>query len=419
MQQYYPLSFFEKFIHVDLQQASTEQKHPDEPFYTQAIKDIINEKNKILECTGNHLYDLRKEKQIEWFIQQSQRQLVTLMTSVAKSLPAESLVDDAKPAVKNTWSNLYKILYLHLAELLTHLEQKFERYLDINCKVPPSYLLKAQAKFREDVELLKAGFLSSGVDEQLQNVVFMPFLQLTKSIHTSSPITYQQLHYLTEMNKRLFQLLDVSGEQAVFPQKLHELLLFINFNNVHYFEYWCIMITEDLTTFPTFREKLERLMFLQKKISQATQKPAFVFNSQRPPLQHKMQSWLAEEIVYHKEINATSGGAHLPEELSRWKDFKVQTNFSVPQIGHILKLLLDSGIYVNKNRAEVLDFFSYFFTSVKQDSISSSSLRNNFYNDNAAVSKSVRDLLMKLVNQSHKGLNVVACLIADCFLQQF
>ena len=52
MQQYYPLSFFEKFIHVDLQQASHKRKHPDEQFFTQAVDDIVNEKNSILECTG-------------------------------------------------------------------------------------------------------------------------------------------------------------------------------------------------------------------------------------------------------------------------------------------------------------------------------------------------------------------------------
>ena len=69
--------------------------------------------------------------------------------------------------------------------------------------------------------------------------------------------------------------------------------------------------------------------------------------------------------------------------------------------------------------AEVLDFFSYFFTSVKQDSISPNSLRNSFYNDNAAVSRSVREILMQLVNRSHKGLNVAFYLMVDCFLQQF
>ncbi len=419
MQQYYPLSFFEKFIHVDLQQASHKRKHPDEQFFTQAVDDIVNEKNSILECTGRYLYELRKKKQVGWFIQHCQQHLVILMELIAANMPEESLLDTSISTAKKTWTDLYKIIYLNLAELLAYLERKFGKYLDIDCKVPPSYLLTAQAKFQKDVAILKDGFISSGVDEQLQHVVFMPFLELTKNNHTASPITYQQLHYLTEMNKRLFQLLDASGDKADFPEKLHELLLFINFNNIHYFEYWVSMITAQLKGYSTIREKLEQLMYLQKKISQATLKPAYVFNSMRPPLQNKMQSWLAEEIVYYKEISATSGGGHLPDELARWKDFKIQTIFSVPQIGHILKLLLDSGIYVNKNRAEVLDFFSFFFTSVKQDSISPGSLRNNFYNDNAAVSRSVRDILMQLVNQSHKGLNMAICLVVDCFLQQF
>ncbi|WP_343745076.1 hypothetical protein [Chitinophaga sp.] len=419
MQQYYPLSFFEKFIHVDLQQASHKRKHPDEQFFTQAVDDIVNEKNNILERTGRYLYDLRKKKQVGWFIQHCQQHLVILMELVAANMTEENLLDTSISTAKKTWTDLYKIIYLNLAELLAYFERKFGKYLDIDCKVPPSYLLTAQAKFQKDVAILKDGFISSGVDEQLQQVVFMPFLELTKNNHTASPITYQQLHYLTEMNKRLFQLLDASGDKSDFPEKLHELLLFINFNNIHYFEYWVSMITVQLKGYPTIREKLEQLMYLQKKISQATLKPAYVFNSMRPPLQNKMQSWLAEEIVYYKEISATSGGGHLPDELARWKDFKIQTIFSVSQIGHILKLLLDSGIYVNKNRAEVLDFFSFFFTSVKQDSISPGSLRNNFYNDNAAVSRSVRDILMQLVNQSHKGINMAVCLVVDCFLQQF
>lgn len=419
MQQYYPLSFFEKFIHVDLQQASHKRKHPDEQFFTQAVDDIVNEKNNILERTGRYLYDLRKKKQVGWFIQHCQQHLVILMELVAANMTEENLLDTSISTAKKTWTDLYKIIYLNLAELLAYFERKFGKYLDIDCKVPPSYLLTAQAKFQKDVAILKDGFISSGVDEQLQHVVFMPFLELTKNNHTASPITYQQLHYLTEMNKRLFQLLDASGDKADFPEKLHELLLFINFNNIHYFEYWVSTITAQLKDYPTIREKLEQLMYLQKKTSQATLKPAYVFNSMRPALQNKMQSWLADEIVYYKEISATSGGAHLPDELSRWKDFKVQTIFSVPQIGHILKLLLDNGIYVNKNRAEVLDFFSYFFTSVKQDSISPNSLRNSFYNDNAAVSRSVREILMQLVNRSHKGLNVAFYLMVDCFLQQF
>jgi hypothetical protein len=80
----------------------------------------------------------------------------------------------------------------------------------------------------------------------------------------------------------------------------------------------------------------------------------------------------------------------------------------VPQLGNFLRLLMESGFYLNKNRTEVLDFFSHFFTTVKQDSVSPGSLRSNFYKDNAAVSKTVRDILTDLVKFSHKGLCIAA-----------
>jgi hypothetical protein len=69
---------------------------------------------------------------------------------------------------------------------------------------------------------------------------------------------------------------------------------------------------------------------------------------------------------------------------------------------------MESGFYLNKNRTEVLDFFFHFFTTVKQDSVSPGSLRSNFYKDNAAVSKTVRDILTDLVKFSHKGMSVAA-----------
>ena len=123
--------------------------------------------------------------------------------------------------------------------------------------------------------------------------------------------------------------------------------------------------------------------------------------------------------VYQKEKESLFNGGHVADELSRWKDFKVITVFSVPQLGNIIKLLLDSGLYLNKNKTELLDFFSYFFTTVKQDNVSSGSLRSNFYKDNATVSKAVREILMDLVNYSHKTLNIIAYCAFTYLISQF
>ncbi|PSL40532.1 hypothetical protein CLV51_1311, partial [Chitinophaga niastensis] len=331
----------------------------------------------------------------------------------------EDLLSVDVPSIENTWSNLYKIIYSNLAELLFFLEQKFARYLDIDCKIPASYLITAQAKFQQDIEVLKESFAALNIDGQLLSIALLPFTEFLNASHTAYSITYQQLLYLREMGKSLFELLDASEEGEDLTDKLQGLLLYLNFNGIRHFQYWTSIVSSEIESLSTTREKLDRLMFLQKKISQATVKPGFIFNRLRAPLQSKMQSWLAEEIGYQKERGSLSSNVHLPDELSRWKDFKIQTVFSVPQLGHILKLLLDSGLYLNKNRSEVLDFFSHFFTSVKQDNVSPGSLRSNFYKDNAAVSKAVRDILMDLVNRSHKGLNVAAYFALDYFLQQF
>ncbi|HVI49024.1 MAG TPA: hypothetical protein VM802_29430 [Chitinophaga sp.] len=414
MQQHYSFSSLEKFIHVDLQQASHNQQQPDEHFFAEAVSRIVNEKWGIVEGIPNSLHDLESEEQVCWLVQQSQQRLVMLMDQVAKHLDAESLLG-AFVAGGKGWPDLYKITYDNLTTLLTYFEQMYERYLNIDCKIPPCYLLKAQRKFEQDEKLLKEGFISSDVDEQLQKIIFMPFLGLLDENYLASKITYRQLHYLTEMNKQLFILLDAHEEKMELSEKLHGLLLCINFNSFHYFEYWMSITTTELQNLPAFREKLDRLSYLQKIVNQAFVKPALAYNMLQPSLQNKIQSWLSEEIAYHKETYAASDGTYLPNEFSRRKGFKVQTAFSVPQLANMLKLLFDNGFFLNKNRGEVLDFFSCFFTSVKQGSISPSSLRNNFYNGSAAVSKSVRDILMKLVNQSRKGLNVVACLVLACF----
>jgi len=126
-------------------------------------------------------------------------------------------------------------------------------------------------------------------------------------------------------------------------------------------------------------------------------------------LQNQLLDWLAAEIAYHKEREIISLSGPSSSELDRWKDFKVQTRFSVPQMGAILKLLYDAGFYLNQNKTELLDFFSFFFTSVKQDTVSSQSLRSHFYKESAAVSKSIREILGELINVSHKGVSVLFC----------
>lgn len=402
MQQRYQLSFFEKLIRIDLKQQAQKQNQPDKNFFYFTTSDVINQKDKMLHGFGQYLYDLGDEKQVIWCVQRHQQQLVMLMDHAAAYFPGTDTNINTQTE-ETTWINLFKIIYCNLAELLSFLECEFSRYLDVDCRIPVTYLLSAQAGLMSNLDGIKDGFKDCGIDDNLLTVVFLPFHNFMEAEHTGSSISYHQLFYLREFKKKLTALLSTHTAGTDLAEKLRDLLQYLNFNNIHYFRHWTAAVTSEIEKRSTIREKLDLLIFLQKKISQAATKPNFIFNKAHSPLQNQLQSWLSNEIVYQKEKESLSSGGHIPDELSRWKDFKVVTQFSVPQLGNILKLLSDSGLYLNKNKTELLDFFSYFFTTAKQDNVSSGSLRSNFYKDNASVSKAVREILIELVNRSHNS----------------
>ena len=74
-------------------------------------------------------------------------------------------------------------------------------------------------------------------------------------------------------------------------------------------------------------------------------------------------------------------------------------------MGYLIKLLVDTGILVSPNKKELLEFFAIFFGSSNQENISAGSLRNNFYNEDAAAVAGVREILILLLNQSKRGVS--------------
>lgn len=402
--QHYQLAYFEKLIHVDLKQAtySNGKKEPDNNFFTFAVADIISQKNIMLQSFNQFLCDLGKRKYVDWYVRMHHHQLVLLIEEIGTYLPEAELTCYEFSLSDITWLNLYKIIYCNLNELLSFLERKFDSYLDIDCKIPASYLINARNKIFKDINCLKRHFETTATDKDLLSITFQPFADFIESDRANFSISYRQLYFLKEMNKKLTELIAGKGIEENLTEGLNDLLQYLNFNSAQYFHYWSTMVNSEIENLPTIREKLDRLIYLQKKIKQATVKPGFIYNKLQTSLQSQIQSWLADEVIYQKDKATLTNSSHTSEELDRWKDFKVLTNFSVPQLGNMIKLLMDGGFYLNKNRKEVLDFFSYFFTTVKQESVSPGSLRSNFYKDNAAVSEAVRDILTDLLKLSHR-----------------
>ncbi|WP_145673783.1 hypothetical protein [Chitinophaga polysaccharea] len=86
---------------------------------------------------------------------------------------------------------------------------------------------------------------------------------------------------------------------------------------------------------------------MQKQINQIQSKPGITYSPLHYSLQQQLQHWIAEEIYYLKETARFSNSKVNADEIFRWKDFNVITKFSVAQLGHVIKLLADTGIFIN------------------------------------------------------------------------
>jgi hypothetical protein len=261
--QHYQLSYFEKLIHVDLKQATSKQKEPDSTFFTLSVSDIISNKNSMLQSFNQYLCDLGKRKQVDWYISMHQHQLVLLMEEMATCLPEADLICQQVSLTEATWLNLYKIIYCNLSELLLFLERKFERYLDIDCRLPFSYLITAKTTLFQDINLLRERFEVTAVDKHLLSIVFQPFTDFIKADRSDFSISYRQLYFLKEMRKQLFELLD--GRAEDLTERLKKVLHYLNFNSVQYFDYWTEAINAEIENLPTIREKLGQAYLSSKE----------------------------------------------------------------------------------------------------------------------------------------------------------
>ncbi|RFS20072.1 hypothetical protein DVR12_20345 [Chitinophaga silvatica] len=415
MQQTYQLSYFEKLIRIDLKSEFQQHKKPDRNYLTAIVDEATKHKDRLIQEFSQQLYNLGKRKRAR-HVQNHQHQLILLMDLTTEHLDTDDILSRTDAPPNDSWRYLYRFLYKILAEILSFIESQYPQNMDIDCKIPDAYLYLVREGYAAAMMLLQEKSEDGEVESSLIPILIQPFEDFLEIEHPGQFISYSHLHYLTKLSIQIRKILDSSRCEKTITESIEWELHVLNFNSPAYLQYWTDRTSKEIEQLPSSRDRLNRLVYLQKKIAQTRTKPGISLNRLHDSLQNQLLCWLSAEIVYQEKVEVISQSIHSIGELDRWKDFKVQTGFSVPQMGAILKLLFDSGYYLNKNKTELLDFFSFFFTSAKQDAVSSQSLRSHFYKDSAAVSRAVQEILGELLDISQKGINVLCCFIWNLYV---
>lgn len=337
----------------------------DQQNFDALVIEVDQEKERILKA-------LEVTNDVEQYIQTRQRQLVRLIDLMS---------------LHCTKQDVYMYIYKSLRELLNFLERDFACYLDENCKVPFPYLLMTQELVMKEVETIEHGFSATGIDPELSELVLRPFYDLLAIEDHDFLYSYHEIFYL----KNLYQQLNRKIETE---EELQELLMRYNFNDPEYFMYLTDQIRGELNEMPSVNTKKDMVMLLIRDVDQLPVDPGMCLDKLRKSLKQQLLSWLSKELSYLEKFEAN---VVAPGELDLWKDFKVQTNLSVPQLGRLIGLLLEQGIILNSNKKELALFFSVFFTSVQTDYIAAGSLRISFYDKSISLARSLHVLLKKLI----------------------
>jgi hypothetical protein len=345
-------------------------KSPQEEDIHSIMIELRSEKDSIIfyadSCTD--------QKSMMYYIRSRQRQIVRLMDTLNDSQVIENEV------------------FKELGQILNFLERDFSDYLDENCKLPVLYVEVAQESLAHGIQFVDNGLKHSGVDPQLIDIVMRPFRDFLAGEGADYICTYQELDYLKTLQEGLKELVLENDAEA----EIQVLLYQFNFNDPLYFKYLTAEMKKEIEAASDFKSKRDLLFFLLKEIAQMPVFPGMHFKKLYKPLGEQLQKWITAEIRYLTRITPLQQRDMVPGELDAWRDFKVKTNLSVAQLGRLLGMLWESGIILNKNKVELTQFFSLFFSSVDAVEIAHATLRLSFSDNDPALTASIRQVLDNL-----------------------
>ena len=175
--------------------------------------------------------------------------------------------------------------------------------------------------------------------------------------------------------------------------------MYYNFNDPDVLIYLTGKIRKQIDEMPSVNTKKDILLRLQRNIHRIPANPGMYFMKLQKPLKQQFLLWLSQELSW---LESFENRHYQPGELDKWIDYKVITSLTVEQLGRFIGLLHEKGIIHCENKQELALFISIFFSTPQRDYIAPESIRRAFYNKDADLAKSLRDIFIELVNISRQ-----------------
>lgn len=332
----------------------------------------------------HEVFTFEDERHLERYIQFHQTALIGLLDKL-----------NNLSQTKTAKADFFLLVYKHVDHLLRFIERHFAKYFDQDAKAPEGYLALAKKEAMDSIDLLSRSLADRAADEKL---VFL-LLQVLQNIADSKSdrgITFKQVLYAKEMRKELFRLID-RRPAGDLNEDLRQIMYYLNYNSVKVITYHAHYISSLVEAAEARTEKIEKLSWVLKNISQAQVKPEIRYNPQAPSLKDQLAEFISVELEYQEKLQRLNAapGQRPDAPLS---GFKLKFEASLAQLAFLIRVFLETKLISNNNLTHILQFLAAFAITKRSENISFTSFRTKFYNVESGTKQSVRGMLTTMIH---------------------
>lgn len=339
-----------------------------------------------------------QERGIENFIHLLQAHLVYLSDTLTSYQDQVSLLNDE---ILKEYRSLLELAASMLIGNISHLHTQFSEYFNEDGKVPLAIIAKTKSFFSQELNTLRT--YSDNLKSKLLTVALAPleefqlFVQHPGEEDPKKFITFRQINYLKILMK---ELLNALKSREGIEEILKDTLIYINFNTYFFFQFVVCEIEQKTRQEKDSHVKRYKLLYYQKKFRQIEEKRGISLKPERRSIKDQLTGWVSEELSLlgnYMEDEKAILPAKEPE------DFKIESRLPVEQLSYFLHLCMEVGIIANKNRKDVMRFFSLNTQSLLKETISAKSLRNKSYNPEQRTRTAIKSLVIFMLNLITQG----------------
>lgn len=369
----------------DLEKEFSQGPSPKESRKEHWVNLIKTEVERIKQTFIQEVFNFEDERHLERYIQYHQQALIQLIDKSA------SLSDG-----NNNNKSFYQAFYSAFEELLTFIERHFTKYFDQDAVAPQGYLSRSRKDARNNIKKLQKALAAKQADERLTDLILRVLVKIIEG-RSSTGISYRKIMYSKEIQKELFLLMDKPIDGSALNEEIRQIIYYLNYNSTRVLTYHAHYFTALLDNSEFRTEKIEKLSFELKKITQAQVKPGISYHQDAPSLKSQLIDYLTVELEYQERLQKLSSHSSDPPSTNFMDGFKLKFDASVSQLAYLLKVFLETKLIVNSNISQVMTFIVRFVVTRKSENISIGSLRSKFYNTEHGTKESVRDMLATMI----------------------